>query len=206
MFLKLVVGFTLLFFLTKILGKGQIRQMTAFDFISALIIGEFVGNALYDREINLLHITYSLSIWTTLMLIIEFITQKLKGTRRFLEGKADLIIENGKINRELLKQNHLDFYQLQHLLREKDVFQIKDVNYAILETDGTVSVLKKDNVLKTLPVNLINDGEIIYQNLAIINKDKDWLIAELQKENNEKIEQIFSCEYIEGSPLSIQHV
>jgi uncharacterized membrane protein YcaP (DUF421 family) len=108
------------------------------------------------------------------MMIVEIITQKYKGTRHFLEGKPDIIIENGKLNREMIKRNHLDFNQLQHLLRMKDVFQIKDVNVAIIETDGTISVLKKTDQLKALSVNLINDGEIIQNNLRMIGQDEAW--------------------------------
>jgi uncharacterized membrane protein YcaP (DUF421 family) len=174
LFFKTSVGFILLLFVTKVLGKTQIRQLTAFDFISALILGEFIGNALYDPETNVLKVTFALFTWGGLMMIVEIITQKYKGTRHFLEGKPDIIIENGKLNREMMKRNHLDFNQLQHLLRMKDVFQIKDVNVAIIETDGTISVLKKTDQLKALPVNLINDGEIIQNNLRMIGQDEAW--------------------------------
>ena len=180
LFFKTSVGFILLLFVTKVLGKTQIRQLTAFDFISALILGEFVGNALYDPETNVLKVTFALFTWGGLMMIVEIITQKYKGTRHFLEGKPDIIIENGKLNREMIKRNRLDFNQLQHLLRIKDVFQIKDVNVAILETDGTISVLKKTDQLKALPVNLINDGEVIYNNLRVIGQDEAWLVRTLK--------------------------
>ena len=176
LFFKTSAGFTLLLCVTKVLGKTQIRQLTAFDFISVLILGEFVGNALYDPETNVLKVTFALFTWGGLMMIVEIITQKYKGTRHFLEGKPDIIIENGKLNREMIKRNRLDFNQLQHLLRIKDVFQIKDVNVAILETDGTISVLKKTDQLKALPVNLINDGEIIQNNLRMIGQDEAWLV------------------------------
>lgn len=204
LFFKTVTGFILLMIVTKVLGKTQIRQLTAFDFISALILGEFVGNALYDKETNLLHVAFTLFIWGSLMMIIEITTQKFKETRHILEGKPDIIIENGIIDREMMKRNHLDFNQLQHLLRMKDVFQIKDVNVAILETDGTISVLRKSDPLEALPVNLINDGEIIANNLAVIGKDDVWLKEQLKKQNASDISAIFSCEYTKNEPLAIQ--
>ncbi|GEM04957.1 DUF421 domain-containing protein [Halolactibacillus miurensis] len=204
LFLKTSFGFILLLFVTKVLGKTQIRQLTAFDFISALILGEFVGNALYDPETNLLQVMFALFIWGGLMMIIEIVTQKYKGTRHFLEGKPDIIIENGKIDREMMKRNRLDFNQLQHLLRMKDVFQIKDVNVAILETDGTISVLKKSDPIKVLPVNLINDGEIIYNNLRVLGKDDIWLKRTLKQQGITDYENIFSCEYTKNEPLAIQ--
>lgn len=149
LFFKTSAGFFLLLFVTKVLGKTQIRQLTAFDFISALILGEFVGNALYDPETNLLKVMFALFTWGGLMMIVEIITQKYKGTRHFLEEKPDIIIENGKLNREMMKRNRLDFNQLQHLLRMKDVFQVKDVNVAILETDGDHLCPKENRSIKS---------------------------------------------------------
>ena len=204
LFFKTSVGFILLLFVTKVLGKTQIRQLTAFDFISALILGEFVGNALYDPESNVLKVTFALFTWGGLMMIVEIITQKYKGTRHFLEGKTDIIIENGKLNRKMIKRNRLDFNQLQHLLRIKDVFQVKDVNVAILETDGTISVLKKTDQLKALPVNLINDGEIIQNNLRMIGQDEARLVRTLKKQGITDHKKIFSCEYTKNEPLAIQ--
>lgn len=204
LFFKTAFGFFLLLFVTKILGKTQIRQLTAFDFISALILGEFVGNALYDKETHLLHVVFALFIWAGLMIIVEVITQKFKSTRHLLEGKPDVIISNGQIDREMLRRNRLDFNQLQHLLRMKDIFQIKDVNVAILETDGTISVLKRTDSLKELPVNLINDGEIIYDNLTLIEKDESWLLTTLKKQGIDDYQSIFSCEYTKNEPLAIQ--
>jgi uncharacterized membrane protein YcaP (DUF421 family) len=129
------------------------------------------------------------------MMIVEIIRQKYKGTRHFLEGKPDIIIEIEILDGEMMKRNHLGFNQLQHRLRIKDVFQLKDVNVAILETDGTISVLKKTDQLNALPVNLINDGEIIHNNLRIIGQDQAWLWRTLGKQGITDYEQIFSCEY-----------
>lgn len=216
-FVETLFGFIVLFIMTKLLGKTQIRQLTAFDFISALVLGELVGNALYDDQVGITHIGFAVILWGSLLYLTEWLSQKYKGTRALIEGMPSIVIHKGELQREEMKKNRLDINQLLHMLRLKDVFSIQEVDYAILETDGTVSVLKKTDEQQptrrdlnlspkevVLPITLINDGEIIYDNLAEINRDQDWLNQQLNSQNISSYKQIFYAEYIENEPLYIQ--
>ncbi|WP_067842097.1 DUF421 domain-containing protein [Amphibacillus sediminis] len=216
-FVETLFGFIVLFIMTKLLGKTQIRQLTAFDFISALVLGELVGNALYDDQVGITHIGFAVILWGGLLYLTEWLSQKYKGTRALIEGMPSIVIHKGELQREEMKKNRLDINQLLHMLRLKDVFSIQEVDYAILETDGTVSVLKKTDEQQptrrdlnlspkevVLPITLINDGEIIYDNLAEINRDQDWLNQQLNSQNISSYKQIFYAEYIENEPLYIQ--
>jgi uncharacterized membrane protein YcaP (DUF421 family) len=207
-------GFAALFLLTKVLGKTQISQLTPFDFISALILGELVGNALFDKEAGIPEIAFVIILWGVLLYLTEIITQKWKRTRAFMEGSPDIIIYKGKLIRDTMKKSKLDLNHLQHLLREKDVFSIQDVEYAILETNGKVSVLKKaanqtptkhDLKVAThdvhLATTLINDGEIIYDNLKEKNLTEEWLIEELHKQDYSSPKEVFYAEYIKDKQL-----
>ena len=215
MFFDLIFGFFSLFILTKILGKTQISQITAFDFISAIVLGELLGNALYDEKIGIPQIAFVVTIWGGLMYTTELITQKFKRSRHLLEGSPVIIIKNGKLVRDEMKKNKLDVNQLKHMLRSKDVFSLDEVEYAILETNGTISVLRKSEFqtptrkdLKLapepirLPITLINDGEIIYDNLREKNLTEEWLLNELEKQNY-KLEDIFHAEYEKDKELQI---
>ena len=215
MFFDLIFGFFALFILTKILGKTQISQITAFDFISAIVLGELLGNALYDEKIGIPQIAFVVTIWGGLMYTTELITQKFKRSRHLLEGSPVIIIKNGKLVRDEMKKNKLDVNQLKHMLRSKDVFSLDEVEYAILETNGTISVLRKSEFqtptrkdLKLapepirLPITLINDGEIIYDNLREKNLTEEWLLNELEKQNY-KLEDIFHAEYEKDKELQI---
>ncbi|WP_100407132.1 DUF421 domain-containing protein [Bacillus solitudinis] len=189
---ELFMGFLALLALTKLLGKNQITQLTPFDFISALVLGELVGNAIYDKEIGLPYVLYAVFFWGTLIYSVEMLTQKFRGSRAFLEGKPSLVISGGKIQYEQLKKNKLDLNQLQHLLREKEVFSIREVEYGVLETNGSVSVLRKQpydtprnldlhipDSLVSLPILLILDGEVITESLHQLKKTEEWLNDEL---------------------------
>jgi uncharacterized membrane protein YcaP (DUF421 family) len=214
--LKLVIGYIVLMVTTKILGRTQINQLTPFDFISALALGELVGGAVYDETVSPLQIVYVVAIWGTLVYSTEIITQKFSGTRSLLEGKPSIIIYKGTINYSALKHNKLDLDQLQHLLRKKDVFSIREVEYAILETDGTVSVLKKsyfstptrsDMNLKEEPVHLamafVSDGQIVLDNLREAGFDEKWLRGQLQVHGLNRIEDCLFAEWKEGEALHV---
>lgn len=215
--IELILGFAALFIMTKILGKTQITQITTFDFVSALVLGELVGNAIYDHEVGLLHILFAVLIWGLLIYILEIITQKWSKTRSLLEGKPTIVIHNGKILRESLKKCKLDINQLQHLIRSKGVFSIRELEYAILETDGTVSVLKKApfeapakkdlqvNLEPVyLPVTFISDGKVMKDNLTEAGFNLTWLEQQLKQENIYRIEEVMYAEWLEGSGLHVQ--
>ncbi|WP_117170908.1 DUF421 domain-containing protein [Paraliobacillus sediminis] len=216
-FIETLFGFLCLFIITKVLGKSQIRQLTAFDFISALVLGELVGNALFDDEVGVTQIGFAVLLWGFLLYITEWMTQKFKRTRSLLEGRPSIIIHSGKLQREVMAKAKLDVNQLLHLLRSKDVFSIRDVAYAILETDGTVSVLKTSHAQTPtrldlnlnpedvrLSMALINDGEIIKDNLKEINQDQAWLENELKIQNVDSYKDVFYAEYKRGEVLFVQ--
>ncbi len=214
--IELTIGFIALLIITKVLGKTQISQITPFDFISALVLGEMVGNAIYDKEINIYYIIYSLSIWSLLMFIIEKITQKLKGTRSIFEGKPAILIRHGKIDYELLKKEKIDINELLTLLRQKEAFSIREIEYAILEPSGAMSVLKKSKYSMPtmedmnlpykpvyLPITFIMDGEIIWDNIEEMGFDKQWLEKEIKALGINKIEDVLYAEWKEDEGLYV---
>lgn len=214
---EILFGFFALFTLTKILGKTQISQITTFDFISALVLGELVGNALFDKKAGITEIAVVIASWGVLMWTTEWVTQRFKGSRKLLEGSPSIIIRNGELDREQMKKDKLDINQLQHLLREKDVFSVADVAYAIMETDGTVSVLKTTDSMTPsradlelpreqvyLSYTLIIDGEPLEDNLKIIQKDVQWLEKQVKKRNFNSIKDIFYGEWTPNGKLLLQ--
>ncbi|MFC4102076.1 DUF421 domain-containing protein [Paenibacillus xanthanilyticus] len=101
--IKLVVGFVVLFVVTKFIGGRELRQLNVFDFISAIVLSELVGNVLYQDEVNALHMSYALLLWTTLIYLIDKITLKFDNTRKLLDGETELVVEEGIINKMVLK-------------------------------------------------------------------------------------------------------
>lgn len=214
--IEMVVGFFALFFLTKILGKTQLSQLTPFDFISALILGELVGNAMYDPDVHIWMILFAISVWGILMYSLEILTQKSMKFRKILEGTPSIVIRNGTMDRKQMKKNKIDINQLQNLIRQKGYFSIREIDYAILETNGSISVLpKSDNQpvtrrdLKlsqeetTLPVTLIMDGTILTDNLPTAGVNEEWLLKQLKQQNIHSAKEVFYAEWKKDEGLFV---
>lgn len=215
MLYETVFGILALFLLTKVLGKTQISQLTAFDFIAAIVLGELVGNALFDKKAGILDIGFVILLWGIILYAIEMITQKFKGSRFILEGKPSIVIHKGDIIYEELRKNKIDINEMLHMLRTKDVFALQEVEYAVLETNGDLSVLKKAayqtpnkkelNVAPTEPqiaLPLIMDGEIVHDNLNEADVTEDWLLKELDRQQF-ILKDVFYAEWMRNQKLFI---
>ncbi|PAE07152.1 hypothetical protein CHI12_12895 [Terribacillus saccharophilus] len=208
---EVIFGFFGLFVLTKVLGKTQMNQITAFDFIAAIAVGELFGNAIFDPDAGIPHIAVAIITWGLLMVVIEKTTQRFKGARGFLEGKPTVIISKGELRYEDMKANKMDFNQLMHQLRSNSIFSLSEVDYAIIEADGSLSVLKKsayqnptrnDLDLKEqpnpLPVSFILDGEIIKDNIINSGQTLEWLENEIRKQGFCSVSEVV---YAEWTPI-----
>lgn len=214
---ELIIGFFALLVLTKIVGKTQITQATPFDFISALVLGELVGNAIYDHNIRIWEILYAIALWGLLIFLVEQVTLKVNRWRAVFESHPSILIRDGVIDRKEMKDNRLDINQLQNLLRQQNVFSIREVAYAILEPNGSLSVMKKSLFRQptkadfsfpaeadTLPVTLISDGKVVERNLKTANKTKQWLLEQLQERNLTDVNEVFYAEWHEKDGLFVQ--
>lgn len=215
MLYETVFGVFALFLLTKLLGKTQISQLTPFDFISAIILGELVGNALFDKKAGIIDIGFVILVWGVILYIIEIIRQKFKRSRFILEGKPSLLIHKGDLIYEEMRKNNVDINEVLQMLRMKDVFALQEVEYAVLETNGELSVLKKAayqtpnkkdlNVAPTEPqiaMPIIMDGEIVKDNIQEVDITENWLLDELKRQEYE-LHEVFFAEWLEDEKLYV---
>lgn len=177
-------------------------QLTLTDFIVFLLISELMTLSIGNDEINFYHSVVSVSVLVLVDKLGSYVTLKNKKIKKIMEGKPRYIIINGKLNQNIMKELRYSIDDLCHHLREQGVSSLSEVSYAILETDGTLSVIEKDNNKNIIPDALIQDGEINYDLLKVLNKDKKWLIRYLKKENIKDYKDIFYCT-LEGERLYI---
>jgi uncharacterized membrane protein YcaP (DUF421 family) len=214
--LKLITGFAGLWVMTRLLGKKEISALTAFDFISAVILGDLVGNTIYEHEHSIWNLIFTLAVWTILSIIFEKLTQHVKALRRPLEGEPEILIKNGHIDLAKLRKNNLDFNQLRMMLRAKNTFSIHEVAYAIYETNGSLSILKKsqyEEVIRKdmdlpaeeihLPLSLVEAGEPQRGTLHNLGKDEKWLTKQLQEKGYPNIKSVAYAEINEGGEICI---
>ncbi|MDD4440238.1 MAG: DUF421 domain-containing protein, partial [Tissierellia bacterium] len=152
-----------------------------------------------------------------LQVLISTLQLKSEAARIVFCGKPSILIEKGKININELKNNRLNLNDLLEELRLKEYFNLGDIEYAILETGGQISIIPKSDIqpatrkdLKIsptqdkLPVTLILDGKINNKNLEVINKDKSWLNNQLKKNNILSADEVFLASLDSKGKLAYQ--
>ncbi|MDR7075546.1 uncharacterized membrane protein YcaP (DUF421 family) [Neobacillus niacini] len=188
------VFFTLLFFMTKILGKKQISELSLFEYVSGITIGSIAGEAITGLEKNMFQGMAAIIIFSLATLLADILALKSKSFRDFIDGRGTVFIKDGKVLEENLKKEKYTIDELSALLRQKDIYRVADVEFAVLEPRGTISaLLKKENrplTPKDLqmkvpaekePQTVIMDGSILDEALRSAGKSKGWLETELEK-------------------------
>ncbi|KAA6451090.1 DUF421 domain-containing protein [Bacillus swezeyi] len=216
--IELITGFIFLFIIIKFVGKKIIDQVTPFTFIASIVLGELLGNALYDSQTGVIYVIYSMALWGLLLFAAEFLTQKFLSFRRLFEGKPSALIKNGKVDREELKKNRMNINQLQSLLRQSETFSIREVAFCYLEANGSISILKKSKYQKTtqedfnmplqpvhVPVTLIRDGKVLWDELNELGFTEAWLKSQIKSQGvSPDYHNIFLAEWLEGDGLLVQ--
>ncbi|PAE34961.1 DUF421 domain-containing protein [Bacillus sp. 7884-1] len=188
------VFLALLFFMTKILGKKQISELSFFEYVSGITIGSIAGEAIAGLEKNMYQGMLAIVIFSLATLFADILALKSKSFRDFIEGRGTVFIKDGKVLEENLKKEKYSIDELSALLRQKDIYRVADVEFAVLEPRGTLSaLLKKENrplTPKDLqmqvptekePQTVIMDGSILNESLRSAGKSRGWLETELEK-------------------------
>lgn len=206
--LKTTLTFITLLILTRMLGKKQLSELTFFNYITGVTIGSLAANTIINTSSQYLNEMIKLIWWILLTIFVTLISLKSSRVRILLEGEPIMVIKNGKIVEEALKSTKINLDDLSMLLRSKDIFSITEVDYAILESNGELSILKKQENQKTqnrlyMPIEIIIDGNLIYRNLKELNIDKTWIYKELKNQGINSIEEVLYGEIQEDGSLYI---
>ena len=201
MIFKTFVVYLLVAFVFRLLGKREVGQLGTFDLVVFVLIAELVAMAIEHKNNFFFNIT-PVFVLAALQLFISKLSLKNNKFRRFIDGKPVVIIKKGIIDfKNMVEQRYtLDDLLLQ--LREKDVRSIEEVDYAILEINGKLSVFKKDDKdKKVYPLPIIIDGIVQYDNVYYSNKTKTWLLNTLI-DKNIKAQDVFYA-FIKNNDLYI---
>ncbi len=194
--------FSLLIF-ARILGKEQISQLTFFDYILGITIGSIASEVTVDLSSRAWPHWVGLATWAVLAYLMELITLKWRYAAKYFEGEPTIVIMNGKIMENVLKKMKFRIMDIMELLRNQGIFDLNEVDFAIIEPNGSLSVLKKPENLPLTPkdmnikvtptgisTELIYEGIIIEENLRQMNKDKKWLMDQLKKQGIKDVSEV----------------
>lgn len=189
-----------LFIITKIMGHKQVAQLDFFDYVSGITIGSIGAELATDLEEPYKPLI-ALAVYGAVSLTLNLIAHKFPRTRKYINGTPTILMNNGKLYRKNLKKAKLDLSEFMLLCREQGYFDLDEIQTAIFEHNGKLSVLPKAAKRPTTPndfkitvkathigVEVIMDGRIIGDNLSRCGRDEGWLQKQikLQKYQNAK--------------------
>jgi len=191
--IRSIISLTVLFIVTKMLGKKQVSQLSLFDYVIGISIGNFAAEVTISTDTQFLNGILAIIIFGLIAYTVSILTMKSIKLRRFFMGIPTPLIQNGKILESNLKQVKFDINDLLEECRSNGYFDIGEIEYALMESKGTLSILPKgenqpltikDMNLKSkkqgLVGNIIIDSKIMENNLKNMNKDEKWLEKELK--------------------------
>lgn len=192
--------YALVLLIFRLMGKREIGELSILDLVVFIMIGEIAVIGIEDQHEPIMHSVVPMLILMGIQITFAIISIKSKKFRDLIEGKPIIIINRGKIDEKEMRKQRYNFDDLLMQLREKDIRNIADVEFAILEPSGKLSVFEKENK-KTgdITIPLIMDGTVQEKNLTRINKTNLWLRQELKKKGYTNFKNISFCSYYNGT-------
>lgn len=205
-FLRTVFVYFLIFFMMRLMGKREVGKLSTFDLVVSFMIADISSIALEELDRSLLVGLVPIFTIVALQILLSFVFLKWGRIRRWVEGKPSIIIDKGKIDKEAMAKTRYNIDDLLMQLREKSISDIRDVEYAILETSGKLSVFPKNSekVLSKeklsssgeetpfrLPIPLVMEGKVFNHELKKMGKDDQWLKRQLKKQGIDDIRDVF---------------
>ena len=205
-----------LFLVTKMLGKKQVSQLSLFDYVIGISIGNFAAEMTINLESNEINGIWAVVLFGVFAYTISILTMKSIKLRRFFMGTPTVIIQEGKILEKNLKKVKFDINDMLEEIREQGYFDISQINYAIMEANGKFSILPKSDYRPLTPKdmklkvnnesiqsNVIIDGKVMKNNLINMNKDVKWLNKKLKVQGYGDVSKILLATLDNNEKLTI---
>lgn len=204
-FWRTILSFLALWAIARVLGKRQIGQLTLFDYITGITIGS-IAASLSLPAANWAPALLSMGLWGALSYSFHWLDTKGRTLHRVIDGEPTILIQHGQILEGNLNRLHLNHQELMGLLRTKGYFNIAEVEYALLETNGELSVLPKSQYrplqprdlgistrYEGLPVQVMQEGRPWLEGLQAVGLTEEWLLDELRRQGVKKPEEVFAA-------------
>lgn len=195
----------------RVMGKGEIAEMNSYDLVITLLIADVVSMPMENNSIPMINAISSLTGLVLMQTLISYISLKSRKFDSFLSGKPSILINKGKVDEKQLKKERISIEELLEQLRIQGFFNLKEVQFAILETDGNLSIVPAANYNSSpskpfhhLPIPLIVDGKIIHNSLKSINKNEKWLLNIVKSKHIDNYKDVLICILDEYDKIFIQ--
>ena len=210
-FIRTIILYISVLIALRIMGKGEIAEMNAFDLVITLLIAEVAAIPMQDNSIPLIYGIASITGLIFIEILISYISLKSRTISKILSGNPAILISKNNLNYKQLKKERISIEELLEELRTQGYFNLRDVQYAILETDGDLSIVpspsydsSKTSDFKHLPLPVIIDGKIVKDNLNKLNKDDKYISKILKSNNIKSTKDVLICIVDENDDIFIQ--
>ena len=193
-FIRAIILYIVVLVVMRLMGKREIGQLQPFELAIAIMIADLAAVPMSELGIPLTNGIIPILALLVMYMIISALNMKSIKFRKVISGQPSLLIYRGRIDEKVLRKERITINELQERLRGDNIFKLSDVEYAILETNGEVTVIQKPekrNIIvedlninpeyEGIPYDLVVDGKIMEENLKAIGRDKIWLEKQLKK-------------------------
>ncbi len=188
-----IITYLYLIVMLRVLGKKEMSRITLFDLIVFLLISELMTLSIGDDKISFFYSAFSVLVIVLVDKVFSCLTMKYKRLKRYVEGTPTYIIFHGEIDLKAMQKMNYSFEDLYHQVRQKNISTFSEIEFAILETDGQLSIITKSDNKVLIPESVIIDGVINESLLLKVGKDKQWLFNQLKKQNISNYEEVMVC-------------
>jgi uncharacterized membrane protein YcaP (DUF421 family) len=215
-FVRTLLLYALVVIAVRIMGKSELSELQPYELVIIIMISELASIPMEDVEIPFINGVISIFTLVFLQMIISVITLNSEKARAVICGKPSILIQKGKIMEKELKKLRINMNDLIEQLRIKNFSNIEDVEFAILETNGELSVIPKASKKpltpsdigivtqdEDLPVSIIIDGKINHENLTKASLDFNWLYSELKKQNISDVKEVLYASVDQNKKLNL---
>ena len=204
MYFKIITKTLLLYFfiviMYRIMGKKEVGKLSIIDLIVSILIAELAAISIEQYDSSILTSLIPILCLVIVEILFGYISLKSPKIKKLIEGSPIVIIKNGKLNFEAMKKLRYSLDDLISQLREQSIKSIEEVNYAVLENNGKLSIFQKET---EYPLPIILDGEIDYEVLKDMNKDESWVNKILEK-NKIELNNVFYAFYTKNKTYIIK--
>ena len=180
-FTRAVILFVIVFLIMRIMGKRELSQIQPYEFVIIVLIADLASGPMSDRNMTTFYGIVPILALLVMYMILSFLLKTNKKVQSMVTGNPVLLIADGKIIESEMRKQEYMIEDLMSQIRSRGIFKIQDVAYAILEVNGNLSVISKDELQGNLPLNVVNDGKRLNGNLKILNISDDKLDEMLKK-------------------------
>lgn len=185
--------YILLVLMIRFLGKKEMSKLSVSDLIVFLIISELMTISIGNENVNFLQAALAVLVIVFMDKLFTLISLKSPFFKKMVEGHPTFIVFQGKLNLKKMASLKYSVDDLCHHLREQGIGSLSEVDFAVLETDGQLSVIETKNSEVKAPAAIISDGQINYEILQLMNRDENWLIKKLKEAGIHDYHEVFYC-------------